>query len=80
MLPSDMNLNIKTGTAGYNNKILVSDGKFSLASLNQKIRQTTKTATIHKVVTQKPTIAHEEERAALIIFLTGGLTIWFMFR
>ena len=80
MLPSDMNLNIKTGTAGYNNKILVSDGKISLASLNQKIRQTTKIATIHKVVTQKPTIAHEEERAALIIFLTGGLTIWFMFR
>ena len=24
MLPSNMNLNIKTGTAGYNNKILVS--------------------------------------------------------
>ena len=30
MLPSDMNLKIKTGTVGYNNKILVSDGKFSL--------------------------------------------------
>ena len=30
MLSSDMYLNIKTGTAGYNNKILVSDGKFSL--------------------------------------------------
>ena len=29
MLPSNMNLNIKTGTAGYN-KILVSDEKFSL--------------------------------------------------
>ena len=29
MLPSDMNLKIKTGTVGYNNKILVSDGKFS---------------------------------------------------
>ena len=25
-----MNLKIKTGTVGYNNKILVSDGKFSL--------------------------------------------------
>ena len=25
MLPSDMNLNIKTGTVGYNNKILLSD-------------------------------------------------------
>ena len=30
MLPSDTNLKVKTGTVGYNNKILVSDGKFSL--------------------------------------------------
>ena len=30
MLPSDMNLKIRLGTAGYNNKILISDGKFSL--------------------------------------------------
>ena len=30
MLPSNMELKIKTGTAGYNNKILVSDGKFIL--------------------------------------------------
>ena len=30
MLPSDMNLKIKTGTVGYNNKILVSDEKLSL--------------------------------------------------
>ena len=30
MLPSDMNLKIKSGTVGYNNKILVSDGKFCL--------------------------------------------------
>ena len=30
MLPTDMNLKIKTGTVGYNNKILVSDGNFSL--------------------------------------------------
>ena len=31
-----MNLNIKTGTAGYNNKILISDGKFSLGK-NEKV-------------------------------------------
>ena len=52
MLPSNMNLNIRSGTVGYNNKILVSDGKFSLgknmlrlmpASLNQKMRQQKKT-------------------------------------
>ena len=30
MLPSDMNLKIRLGTVGYNKKILVSDGKFSL--------------------------------------------------
>ena len=30
MLPSDMNLKIKTGTIGYNNKILISNEKFSL--------------------------------------------------
>ena len=30
MLPSDMELRIRPGTVGYNNKILVSDGKFNL--------------------------------------------------
>ena len=30
MLPNDMNLKIKTGTVGYNSKILISDEKFSL--------------------------------------------------
>ena len=30
MLPSDMTLKIRLGTVGYNNKILVSDGKFTL--------------------------------------------------
>ena len=33
MLPSDMNVKIRSGTAGYNNKILVSDGKFSLGKM-----------------------------------------------
>ena len=36
MLPSDMNLNIRSGTVGYNNKILVSDEKFSLGK-NEKV-------------------------------------------
>ena len=30
MLPSNMNLKIRSGTVGYNNKILISDGNFSL--------------------------------------------------
>ena len=36
MLPSDMNLKIKTGTVGYNNKILISDGNSSLGK-NEKV-------------------------------------------
>ena len=58
MLPSDMNLKIKTGTVGYNNKILVPDEKFSLgknvevnAGLAKPEEETTKPTTIHKVIT-----------------------------
>ena len=36
MLPSNMTLKIKTGTVGYNNKILISDGKFILGK-NEKV-------------------------------------------
>ena len=35
MLPSDMTLKIRPGTVGCNNKILVSDGKFSLGKNNE---------------------------------------------
>ena len=37
MLPSDMELKIKTGTVGYNNKILVSDEKFILGKMRRLI-------------------------------------------
>ena len=37
MLPSNMTLKIKTGTVGYNNKILVSDGKFNLGKVMRLI-------------------------------------------
>ena len=33
MLPSNMNLKFRSGTVGYNNKILVSDEKFSLRKM-----------------------------------------------
>ena len=36
MLPSDLKLKIKTGTVGYNNKILVSNGNFILGR-NEKV-------------------------------------------
>ena len=55
MLPSDMNLKIKTGTVGYNNKILVSDGKFSLGK-NDKVNAL-ELAKGYKVVGLKPTKA-----------------------
>ena len=36
MLPSNLKLKIKTGTVGYNNKILVSNGNFILGT-NEKV-------------------------------------------
>ena len=47
MLPSDMNLKIKTGTVGYNSKILVSDGNFSLGK-NKNVNLTTPAIKNHK--------------------------------
>ena len=41
MLPSDMTLKIRPGTVGYNNKILVSNGKFILGK-NEKVNETPK--------------------------------------
>ena len=37
MLPSDIELRIRSGTVGYNNKILVSDGKFNLGKTMMSI-------------------------------------------
>ena len=37
MLPSNMELKIKTGTVWYNNKILVSDGNFILGKMKRLI-------------------------------------------
>ena len=112
MLPSDMNLKIKTGTVSYNNKILVSDGNFSLGKnyevnlavppWNRAQGPTIKnhktnsleptTIESHSNTTQglgpggtplrgthAPTISHEDEKTALILFLTGGFTVWFLF-
>ena len=71
MLPSDMELRIKTGTVGYNNKILLSDGNFSLGK-NDEVNETPKithqsTITHHELEkkpnitqAQKPTITHHE--------------------
>ena len=88
MLRSDMNLNISSGTAGYNNEVLVSDSGFSLGKYSKVNASVPKTTTKgRKVAThttqglaERQAIIHKEERAALIPFLTGGLNMWFMFR
>ena len=47
MIPSDMNLKIMSGTVGYNNKILVSDGNFSLGK-NDEVNLMTPASKNHK--------------------------------
>ena len=94
MLPSDMNLKIRLGPVGYNNKILVSNGKFSLGKnvevnslvLEESIIPMPKGHPSHKVVTQ-PTHTHElakkptheDEKMSFVLFLAGGFTIWNIF-
>ena len=93
MLPSDMNLYIRPGTVGYNNKILVSDEKFSLGK-NEKVNAPAMKS--HKTnslgLAQKPNISHKKreprdhpgpdnkEKIALVLFLTCGFAIWNMSR
>ena len=109
MLPSNMELKIKTGTVGYNNKILVSDGKFSLGKNDEVNSSETPAIKNHKTnsletpaiknhktnsletlaikshsnttqgLTHAPTISHEDEKAAFILLITGGFTVWFLF-
>ena len=110
MLPSNTELKIKTGTVGYNNKILVSDCNFSLGKNNEVNSLETPAIKNHKTnsleipaiknhktnsletpaieshsntaqgLTHAPTISHEDEKAAFILFITGGFTVWFLFR
>ena len=54
MLPSDMNLKLRSGTAGYNNKILVSDGKFNLGK-NDEVNLTVPVIKSHKTNSIEPT-------------------------
>ena len=104
MLPSNMQLRIRLGTVRYNNKILVSDGKFNLGkndevnspaietnSLETPAIENHKTNSLETPVieshsntarglTQAPTISHEDEKTALILFIVSGFTVWFLFR
>ena len=69
MLPIDMNFKIRSGTVGYNNKILVSDGKFSLGKNDELNSLETPAMKSHKYsktnslqgLTQKPNISHKKQ-------------------
>ena len=94
MISSDMKLKIRSGTAGYNNKILVSNGNFSLGknenvnSLETPVMKSHKTNSLElthaPAISQKnqepKTITHNEEKIALVLALAGGFAIWNMFR
>ena len=91
MLPSNMQLRIRSGTVGYNNKILVSDKKFNLGK-NDEVNLTVPAIKSHNTssiepttithapaISQKP-ITHNEEKIALVLALAGGFAIWNTFR
>ena len=93
MLPSNMNLKIRSGTVGYNNKILVSDEKFSLGK-NEKVsapamksHKTNSLGLAHApIITHKNQesqtithIGHNNEKIALVLALTNGFAIWNIF-
>ena len=54
MLPSDMSLKIRLRTVGYNNKILISDGKFILGK-NDEVNLTVPVIKSHNTNSIKPT-------------------------
>ena len=93
MLPSNMELKIKTGTVGYNNKILVSDGNFSLWKKDEvnlvvpamKSHKTNSLGLTHSpAISQKNqepnTTIHNEEKISLVLALAGGFAIWNIFQ
>ena len=94
MIPSDLELRIKRGTAGYNNKILISDGNFSLGKNDEVNSLETPAVKNHKTnslelthapaISQKnqepKTITHSDEKIALVLALAGGFAVWNMFR
>ena len=54
MLPSNMDLLIRSGTVGYNHKILVSDGKF-IVGKNEKVNLTVPVIKRHNTNSIEPT-------------------------
>ena len=84
MLPSDMDFNIKSGTVGYNNKILVSDGMFNLGKNDQvntlemavstpKVSHKDSQPTTTHGLSHKLSLTTRKELPSLILSLTGLL-------
>ena len=68
ILPSEMNLNITPRTAGYNNKILISNGIFNLFNASVPSHKTPIMHTsVPKAVHTLASKSHEEERVALVL-------------
>ena len=68
MLPSDMTLKIKTGAVKYNNKILVSDRKFSLGKNDEVNSLETPAIKSHKdsnIVKQTAVTHRDSEKTAV---------------
>ena len=95
MLSSDMELRIRSRTVGYNNKILVSDGKFNLGKNDEVNSLKTPAIKSHNTSSIEPTtithapaisqknqkpITHNEEKITLVLALAGGFAIWNTFR
>ena len=93
MLPSDMELRFRSGTVGYNNKILISEG-FSLVK-NDEVNLTVPAIKSHNTSSIEPTtitqapavsqknqepITHNVEKISLVLALAGGFAIWNTFR
>ena len=66
LLPSDMTLKIRPGTARYNNKILVSDRKFILGK-NEKVNSLETPAISHKDsnLVKQTAVTHRDSETAV---------------
>ena len=76
MLLSDMTLKISPGTVGYNNKILVSDGKFSLGK-NDEVNLAVPAIKNHKTISlETPAIKNHKTNSIKPTTITNsqGLT------
>ena len=64
MLPSDTQLRIKTGTVGYNNKTLISDGNFSLGKNDEVNSLETPATKNHKTISLETPAIESHSNAA----------------